>query len=367
MGFMKVSHAIIYILLLSFILTPFAELIIESNVTANITEKVVWSEAISPDGSTIAYVAYDTSRIQQIFTVKIDGTDKRQITNDLNRKWGIEWWTDEISFLSYDKDDIEKIFVVSQDGSARRKLINETIRQGREPIKRDRLWGGGSWNPDKKRILFTSLGKKGDEKIFQVNIDGTELKQVIDDDSRQWNPQWSPDGNSFVYVSQDTRNLDQLYIANADGTGKKQITDDGFKKYDLNWGKYGILFKSTETELASSEKIFIINPDGTGKRRLVEDGFNQDNPRWSRDGSTILYEDIDIKGNLMIRILNLQKEIITPTVTPTVKKTIVSTPVQVETPVPKPGKSNYIVPVLGIIVLVVAAILVYLNFQSKKK
>ena len=152
--------------------------------------------------------------------------------------------------MSYDNDGIEKIFIVSLDGSKRRKLLNETIRQGKEPIKGDRFWGAASWNPAEKKILFTSLGKNGDEKIFEVNIDGTGLKMVINDTSRQWNPQWSPDGNSFVFISQDKKNLDQLYIANADGTGITQVTDDAFKKYDLNWGKDGILFVSTETTIS---------------------------------------------------------------------------------------------------------------------
>jgi TolB protein len=345
-----------------------ADLIIESNLTANITDKDASSPALSPDGETIAYVANDASRNEQIYTIKIDGSDKKQLTNDLNRKWGIEYLTDEISFISYNNEGIQTIFIVSLDGSQRRKLLNETIRMGMEPIKRDRFWGAGSWNPETKVILFTSYGPKGDEKIFQVNIDGTELKQVINDNSRQWNPQWSPDGNSFVYVSQDSKNLDQLFIANADGTGIRQITDDGFKKYELDWGKYGILFVSTEEQIASSEKIFIINPDGTGKRRLIEDNdFNQKNPWWSRDGTRILYEDIDMQGNQLIKILNL-KPVIEPTITQTMVKTVQPTPIYTEqTPVvKKTPKTSSLSIVFGIIIVMLVAISSNSN-NSKKK
>jgi len=346
-----------------------ADLIIESNLTANITDKDASSPALSPDGETIAYVANDASRNQQIFTIKIDGSGKTQLTNDTNRKWGIEWLTDDISFLSYNNEGIQTIFIVSLDGSQRRKLLNGTIRMGMEPIKRDRFWGAGSWNPETKVILFTSYGPIGDEKIFQANIDGTGLRQVLNDSSRQWNPQWSPDGNSFVYVSQDSKNLDQLYIANADGTGIRQITDDGFKKYELDWGKYGILFVSTETQIASSEKIFIINPDGTGKRRLIEDGdFNQKNPWWSRDGTRILYEDIDIKGNQLINILNLKKPVIEPTITQTEVKTVQPTPISTgQTPVT--GKTPSI-PSLSIefgIIMVILSAIYYNSINSKKK
>jgi TolB protein len=352
------------IILLLFSLPVSAELIIESNLTANITDKDPWSPALSPDGERIAYVAYDASRNQQVFTINIDGSDKKQLTNDLNRKWGIEYLTDEISFLSYDNGGIQTIFIVSLDGSRRRKLMNQTIRMGMEPIKRDRFWGAGSWNPDTKVILFTSYGPRGDEKVFQVNIDGTGLRQVINDSSRQWNPQWSPDGKSFVYVSQDSRNLDQLFIANADGTGTKQITFDDYKKYELDWGKDGILFVSTEEQIASSEKIFLINPDGTGKRRLIVDGdFNQKNPWWSRDGTRILYEDIDMQGNQLINILNIKQPVIEPTVTQTVAKTVQPTPIYTEqnpvaTKIPSPSKPTSSLPmVFGIIIVILVTIL----------
>jgi len=55
--------------------------------------------------------------------------------------------------------------------------------------------------PGKRSIIIAHpWAKMGDEKIFHVNIDGTGLKPVINDSSRQWNPEWSPDGNSIAYI-----------------------------------------------------------------------------------------------------------------------------------------------------------------------
>jgi TolB protein len=374
MGFMKVSHILICFLLISLFIAPVsADLIIERIATANITDKNVWSSAISPDGSTIAYASYDASRNQQIFTIKIDGSEKKQLTNDPNRKWGIEWLTDEISFLSYDTDNLEKIFIVSPDGTGRRKLLNETIRQGREPSN-EPFWGPGSWNPETKQILFTSIGVTGDEKIFIVNIDGTGLKQLYENDSRMWNPQWGPDGKSFVFISFDNNSIQQLFIGNVDGTEKKQITDDKFKKSYIDWGQGGILFVSSETALSSSEKIFIINPDGTDKKRLLDDGFSQEMPRWSRDGYTIIYEDIDIQGNKLIKVLDLQKPEVKSTVTPPVITSTIS-PTLIETPAVEktPGESSLeemllsLVLIIGLIIVVMLVILGISNFMSKKK
>ena len=373
---MKVSHIFIYFFLISLFSAPVsADFIIENTSTANITDKDVWSPAISPDGRTIAYISYDNSGYQQIFTIKIDGSKRKQVTTDPNKKWGVEWLTNEISYMSYDTDNIEKIFIVSLDGSQRRKLLNETIRQGREPGGSSRFWGAGSWNPENKKILFTSLGENGDEKIFIVNIDGTGKKQLINDNSRQWNPRWSPDGNSIVFISEDNRSYEQLFMVSADGTGMKQITTDGFKKSDLNWGKGGILFISTEIQKASSVKIFIVNPDGSGYRRLIDQGFNQQNPRWSRDGDSILYEDIDITGVKLIKIINLKKPETISTVSPVPTVTITSTPTATKTPLiektptesPLGGTVLSLVLILGVIVLIMLAIPWISNYMSKKK
>jgi len=60
LGFMRVSHTFIFILIISLFSVPVsADLIIESNLTANITDNEVSSPAFSPDGETIAYVAIE--------------------------------------------------------------------------------------------------------------------------------------------------------------------------------------------------------------------------------------------------------------------------------------------------------------------
>ncbi|MDP2767291.1 MAG: hypothetical protein Q8O41_07570, partial [Candidatus Methanoperedens sp.] len=331
LGIMKVSHILIYLVLISLFSVPAsADLIIESASVINTGDKGAWGPAWSPDVNSIAYIAYYESNNQQIFTINIDGTGKKQVTNDTIKKWSIERLDDEISFLSFDTDGLEKIFLVHPDGSGRRKLLDEKTRQGRAPEDKPPALGGASWNPDTKQILFTSFDDKANEKIYLVNIDGTGKKQLITDEFRQWNPQWSPGGNSFVYVSYDDKYHEQLFTANANGTGKKQITSDELKKSDPNWGQDGILYVSYETASSIGEKIFIINPDGTGKKLLIKDGFKQRNPRWSRDGTRIIYEDITTQGNLTFKVLNLQKP--AATITPMVTITPEATPTPIPTP-----------------------------------
>jgi len=384
LGFMKVLIIYLVVLMSLFSVPASADLVIESTSVINTGDiREPWSPAWSPDGNSIAYVAYDSSNNQQIFTINIDGTGKKQVTSDAKKKWGVTWLEDDISFLSYDTDGLEKIFLVHPDGSGMRKLLDEKTRQGRAPWDKPFGLAGASWNPAKKTILFTSYDPvTNEEKVYQVNPDGTGKKQVITDKLRQWNPSWSPDGNSLVYVSYDSRNIQQLFTASADGTNKTQITSDDLKKSDPNWGQGGILYVSTETALSAGDKLFIINPDGTGKKLLLDGGsFRQENPRWSRDGTKILYEDIDTKGNLAFKVLNLQKPAVTPAPTPTLTPTPTplattpaltttapaKTPAAEETPAALKEVVYSMLLVVAIIVVIMLIILAISSILGKKK
>ena len=363
LGIMKVLQILFYLVLISLVSVPVsADLNIESSYIINTSDKEAWGPAWSPDGNSIAYIAYDSSHNQQVFTINIDGTGKKKVTNDTIRKWGIEWMQDEISFISYDTYGLQKIFLVKPDGSGRRILLNDRTRQGREPDDKPPLLGGISWNPVTKQILFTSLDDKANEKIYIINPDGTGKKQVINDEFRQWNPVWNPEGNSFVYVSYDNLYHEQIFSANSDGSGKKQVTSDEIKKSDLNWGTGGILYVSYETESSIGSKIFIIKPDGTDKKLMVNDGsFKQRNPRWSRDGTKILYEGITTQGNLTFKVLNIQKPVVGTAITPAVSPSVLPTPAQTQTltpPVEESPENNALKEVVYSMLLVLAIIVV---------
>lgn len=328
-GFMKVVRILIYFAIIFFLSgQAIGSVIIDSTSVIETGDEDMWSPVWSPDGRSIAYIAFDKTNIQQIFTINTDGSGKKQVTNEPNKKWGLNWIDEGISFVAHDTDGLQKIFIIKPDGSGIRKLIDEKVRQGRAPWDDPPSFGGISQNPVTNKIVFTSFDETGSEKIFEVNPDGTGKKQLIDDTSRQWDADWSPDGRSLVYVSYDSKNNEQFFTVNADGTGKKQITFDNIKKSDPNWGQGGILFVSYESKESSGENIFLIEPDGTDKEIISDSGFKQRHPRWDVDGYKIIFEDIDFQGTIEFKVLELQKPLVTPVeTTPIITATPVETPV----------------------------------------
>lgn len=83
-GFMKII--ILIILLFS---TPVVESM-NIDKTLVISDTEMWSPAWSLDGNAIAYVAYDSNRNHQIFIINIHDKEKRQVTYDDNKKWGVD-------------------------------------------------------------------------------------------------------------------------------------------------------------------------------------------------------------------------------------------------------------------------------------
>ena len=340
-----------------------------------IAETKLWDPALSPDGTKIAYVAYDDTNNQQVFVINADGTGETKLTSDVNKKWGIAWGPDKIAYVSFGKDGLEKIFVMNPDGSGNKQLIPDNTRQGRSPEDKTPVWAAPSWSHDGKYLAYTSLDKNMYSKMYIVNADGTGRRAVFNDSAEQWSPSISPDGNNIVYASYDNKSKEELFIVDIEGTSNRQITFDELKKNYPVWGPDGtIAYVSYENLTASGEKIFAIGQDGTNKRLFVDTDFTELSPSFSSDGGKFSYVGIDPSGIVKITIGDTAGITATPTptiitpeaTTPAVIKTVSQTPIATKTPAAGGVDMTTIVLMLVIIAIVLLAILIIANTLSKK-
>ncbi len=315
----KITSAGISILILLILISGANAIAVENVKKLDISETDLWDVVISPDGKRLAHIAYDETHKQQIFVINTDGTGKKKLTEDDNKKWGLAWGQNKIAYISFGTDGLEKIFILNPDGTGNNQLIPDNTRQGNAASDKPPVWAAPSWSPDGRSLVYTSLDEKANQKMYRVNANGTGKDLVYKDDFKQWSPAFSPDGKSLVYVSYpETKFKEELFIL--EGNVRKQITFDEIKKNNPVWGPEGtIVFVSYESVLSSGEKLFAVDKDGTNRRLFVDTDYKQRSPSFSSDGRKFAYAAIDVSGNVRIAVGEVTG--ITGTATATVQAT----------------------------------------------
>jgi Tol biopolymer transport system component len=148
-----------------------------------------------------------------------------------------------------------------------------------------------AWSPDGSKIAFTSKRDvdgeqfdganlppydEADSDIFVMEVDGSRVVQLTDNDDDDVGPAWSPDGSRIAYTSYPLGS--DLFIMNADGTSQERLTYTG-GNYDPTWSPDGsrLLFTSGRTPDAD---LFVMNLDGTGRTQLTDGPAFDGDPAW---------------------------------------------------------------------------------------
>ena len=116
------------------------------------------------------------------------------------------------------QDEIRNLRKVSFDPS-NGKAIGEP-----NPITRGsmQLWFPNA-SPDGEWLACYSMGNRS--HIFIMRTDGSELRNLTDDNFRHYWPRWSPDGKRIAFSSRRSGPY-ELWIINRDGSGLQQLTRD---------------------------------------------------------------------------------------------------------------------------------------------
>jgi serine/threonine protein kinase len=235
----------------------------------------------SPHGDRIVYWARNAAQ-RDIWTIRSNGTDPVNLTNDAALDWSPAWSADgKTIYFSSDRggaSDLWRIPVdersgksmgspeaVTKGGTAQRlhptisgdgqkiAYVEETITQNIfqvpfDPVSGkvtgdpkpitvgDRNLGDPDLAPDGKRVAFQSFGKKLD--ISVIGVDGTGERQLTEDGSQYRVPRWGPDGKRIAVYSNRTKSW-QIWLINADGSGMRPITEDASGVLRAVWAQDG--------------------------------------------------------------------------------------------------------------------------------
>jgi Tol biopolymer transport system component len=179
----------------------------------------------SPDGRRLVFAkSYHPGRcpmelpaeLKQIFTIAVDGTDQRPITNgdrfvrDVEPAWSPDG--SQIALVRELSFGVSSgLHVMRPDGGSRRLVDSE----GR---------GSPDWSPDGRQIAYECSTIAGQE--ICVRTEGGAIRRLGVGST----PAWSPDGRQLVFVLEPNQSQADIsggiYVMAADGTGRREIVAD---------------------------------------------------------------------------------------------------------------------------------------------
>ncbi|MCZ6649229.1 MAG: protein kinase, partial [Acidobacteria bacterium] len=186
---------------------------------------IMQSVNVSPDEEWIVYTLSGAQ--EDIFVARIDGTDRRQLTNDAFKDRGPVWSPDEKRIVFYsDRSGSYEIWIIQPDGRGLRQLTDTPGNTLSTP----------SWSPDGTRIL----GNLGAGSLVLLDPDVPWEEQ-----EPQALPAWDEKSGIFVFGewSPDGKWIAGNFLSSGEAIG---MTWEAFGVYSLETGEYVRLIEKGE-------------------------------------------------------------------------------------------------------------------------
>jgi TolB protein len=149
------------------------------------------------------------------------------------------------------------------------------------------------------RIVFDS-DRDGDRDIYIMNGDGTGVRQLVNEQGRDFEPDVSPDGKTIAYASQPKDSDDtQLYLMDIDGGHHRRLTSsagaalvvtDDYPHWSPDGGRIAFQ-RTTATEEGVDADLWLIDVKTGEETRLTDTPEAWDStPSFAADGNSVLFE-----------------------------------------------------------------------------
>jgi TolB protein len=224
------------------------------------------SIAIAPSAASgkVAYTSY-VRLYPQIWTMSLDGSDKREIPTgvELNASPALSADGREIAFAGSARGNTD-IYVVGVAGGTARRLTTSRA-----------LEASPAWSPTGRQILYTS-DLTGTPQIYVMDAEGTGSRRVTF--AGNWNDEaaWSPDGSRIAFACRNEGDFNICVMDFASGQ-TVQITSEGSNGHPT-WSPDGekIVYSSRRN---GSTQVYSCDANGQNKRQLTRGG-NHLQPAW---------------------------------------------------------------------------------------
>ncbi|TAK17950.1 MAG: hypothetical protein EPO35_02115 [Acidobacteria bacterium] len=276
-----------------------------------------------------AYFSFDGKRLSfqstfghgcdQIYSMNIDGTDKRLVSTGDGRTTCSHYSADNKSIFYASTHLAGKECPAPPDQSLGYVWgifdgydIFKANADGTNPVQLTKTPGYDAEATVGKdgRVVFTSV-RDGDMEIYSMNPDGSDVRRLTNAPGPDGGPFFSPDGTKIVwrgYHPGPGAELDQyfallkkaawkptsleVFIMDRDGKNQKQVTHFGKANWAPYWtpdGKRIIFASNMKDPRGRNFDLFLVNLDGTGLEQVTFnetfDGFAMFSP----DGKKLVF------------------------------------------------------------------------------
>ncbi len=232
-----------------------------------------------------------------IYSVNMDGTGKRNITNTPGVEWVYYTYKDKVFFIS-DRDTCHRcyfLYEMDSEGKGVKKLSNLQLEDS---------WMS-SRNDGAEMIVLGRIGKQTRNQLFLIDLKDGKYKQLTNDTvSTKRDPLFLPGGNEIVLAYRPDRSLrrtvpDELWKMNLDGSNKTQLTFFPREDTTTEWFRYHAgppqwnskyAFISYLSRQKRQNQVYAVTPDGKKHWQVTSGDLSSGWHSWSPDGEWLVMD-----------------------------------------------------------------------------
>ncbi len=268
----------------------------------------------SSDGKRIVFESTRDGK-SAIYTISSNGSNLRKLTDGNSADGQPRWSRDGKMIVFYsERDGRLQLYVMNADGSNQRRLTDS----GSLDYLPD-------FSPKGDLVVFQSRKERPGiaHDIYVVRVDGTDRTRLTDERNGYTSPKWSPDGTKILFeraivtkkyyrdLSREEmgqmKNSTEIFVMDKNGTNLKNLTNNEVEDSTPQWSRSGrtIYFMSRRDGLLN---VYAMKADGT-KVRKVADGKIVTNPFISPDEKHFAYtKEVEGKWGLYVYEIKSGKE-----------------------------------------------------------
>jgi Tol biopolymer transport system component len=276
----------------------------------------------SPDDRHLIFQATtDSLSCDQIFTMRIDGSDKRRVSTGGGVTTCAYFTYPDARGIIYSSTHLDdpgcpprpdysrgyvwpihpgyEIFGADPEGA---HLVRLTDSPGYD--------AEATFSRDGSRIVFTSV-RDGDLDLYTMDRDGRNVRRLTDEVGYDGGAYFSYDGTRIVYRAHHPTDPEEvadyrvlladdlvrptrmeIWVMNADGSGKRQVTANGaanFAPYFSPDGEWIIFASNMADPHGRNFDLYLIDVDGSNLRQITFHPEFDAFPMFSSDGSKLVW------------------------------------------------------------------------------